>query len=62
MIKALRRFVMWLGYVPTWFTELEFERSVGRRPCVGCIESNAGEAFVILCDHDIDAWFDAVLS
>ena len=57
-----RKLLMWLGYEPTWFTLLEFDRKVGRFPCVACIQANRGEKFLVLCDHDLDAWFDAVVA
>jgi hypothetical protein len=58
----IRRFLMWMGYIPTWFTEEEFEQKVGRLPCVECHRLNQGFLHLILCDYDIDAWFDAVLA
>jgi hypothetical protein len=58
----IRRFLMWLGYIPGWFTVAEFDRKVGRLPCVTCLENNDGEKLLILCEHDLDAWFDAVLA
>ena len=58
----LRRFLQWMGYIPTWFTLADFERRVGRRACTGCEHDNAGADIAFLCPYDMDAWFDAVLA
>lgn len=61
-MSIVRRFAIWLGYVPTWFTREDFESRVGRAPCADCVSDNAGETKIIVCDYDLDAWFDAVLA
>jgi hypothetical protein len=57
---VIRRFLFWLGYIPTWFTAQDFERKVGHPPCARCLAN--GSDPLILCERDIDAWFDAVLA
>lgn len=62
MNKLVRRFLVALGYAPTWFTQAEFEKRVGRPPCVRCAQDNEGKDLFLICDSDMDAWFDAVLA
>lgn len=62
MRRLIRRFLIWAGYVPTWFSEDEFRARVGRFPCVDCRDVNDGFLVVFLCDYDTDAWFDAVVA
>jgi hypothetical protein len=61
---VIRRFLVWLGFVHTWFTIKEFEQKVGRPPCVACIRDHDEDPqrLLLLCDYDLDAWFDAVLA
>lgn len=61
-MRLIRRFLVWLGYAPTWFTAEEFEARVGRAPCASCVADNRGSSPLILCAYDLDAWFDAVLA
>jgi hypothetical protein len=58
---------MWLGredilHVTTWFTVEDFVEIVGRLPCEACREANDSYEEAILCDYDIDSWFDAALA
>lgn len=57
----LRRLLLWMGYVPTWFTREDFVFKVGRPPCARCEHANAHERVLIVCDGCLGEWFDAVL-
>ena len=59
MRRLIRRFLVWMGYIPTWFTAEEFEACVGLPPCHRCLAK--GEPLIV-CDRCLDEWFDAVLA